>query len=53
MGRSAHAAACLNYGGECPQIFITGGNPLDGTVLRDTLILDVQSGMWKEVIDIC
>ena len=47
-GRSGHAAVCLNYGEDQPQVFIFGGH--DGREpLSDGWILDVQSGRWREV----
>ncbi len=47
MGRSSHAAACLGYGGNNPQLLVTGGY---GTkVLGDAWILDLQKGRWRRV----
>ena len=48
--RYAHAAVCLNYGGDCPQIFIAGGHT-DDTYddQSDGWILDMQSRRWREV----
>ena len=47
-GRDEHAAVCLGYGGDHPQLLVTGGN--DGSnVLSDVWLLDVQSGRWREV----
>ena len=48
MGRSAHAAVCLDYG-DHPQLLVTGGRSVDGKALRDAWMLDVQSGRWREV----
>ena len=52
--RSDHAAVCLNYGGEHPQLLVTGGwnGECDGRlrkVLGDCWILDVDVGKWREV----
>ena len=47
--RSAHAATCLNYGEEHPQLLITGGVNTNGTTLSDAWILDVNSGRWRRV----
>ena len=47
VGRSGHAAVCLGYGGDHPQLLITGG--YDGTRLSDVWLLDLQSGRWREV----
>ena len=47
-GREDHAAVCLGYGGDHPQLLVTGG--FDGnSVLSDVWLLDVQSGRWREV----
>ena len=47
-GRSRHAAVCLGYGGDHPQLLVTGG--IDGRSFRsDVWLLDVQSGRWREV----
>ena len=49
MKRTDHATGCLDYGGDRPQLVVTGGLDLSGNVLNDVWIMDVQSGMWKEV----
>ena len=49
MGRAAHAACCINYGEQHPQLLVTGGQDKDGKTLRDAWLLDVDSGTWKEV----
>ena len=49
VGRDSHSAVCLGYGGDHPQILVTGGLDKDKTVLSDAWTLDVQSGRWKEV----
>ena len=49
VGRDAHAACCLNYGEEHPQLLVTGGVDKDGISLQDAWILDVTSGEWREV----
>ena len=49
MKRSSHATVCLDYGGDRPQILVTGGHDASLNVLNDFWIMDVQSGMWKEV----
>ena len=47
-GKSEHAAVCLGYGGDHPQLLVTGG--IDrSSVLSDVWLLDVQSGRWREV----
>ena len=53
-GRDEHAAVCLGYGGDHPQLLVTGGFTSegftnDGVVLSDVWMLDVQSGRWREV----
>ena len=47
--RSSHAACCLNYGQDHPQVLVTGGADMNGNALSDMWILDVQSGRWREV----
>ena len=49
MGRSYHAACCLNYGEEHPQLLVSGGRDKDGNTLRDLWVLGVETGSWKEV----
>ena len=52
--RCNHAAVCLGYGGDHPQLLVTGGRGPGDKVLNDTWILDMQSGKWREVrIDEC
>ena len=52
--RFHHAAVCLGYGGNHPQLLITGGRDIGNKVLKDTWILDIQSEKWREVrIDEC
>ena len=46
--RYDHAAVCLGYGGDHPQLLVTGG--FDGIrVMSYVWMLDVQSGRWREV----
>ena len=47
--RSGHAAVCLGYGGDHPQLLVTGGSGGGNKVLSDVWILDIQSRRWKEV----
>ena len=47
--RSEHAAVCLGYGGDHPQLLVTGGIGGDNKVLSDVWILDIQSRRWREV----
>ena len=47
--RSAHAACCLNYGEEHPQLLVTGGLGKNNNALQDAWILDVKSREWREV----
>ena len=50
MKRVGHAAVCLDYGGVRTQLVVTGGCADRGcNVQNDVWIMDVQSGMWKEV----
>ena len=48
-GRYDHAAVCLGYGGDHPQLLVTGGLGSDLDVLSDVWLLDVQSWRWREV----
>ena len=48
-GRYSPAAVCLGYGGDNPQLLVTGGWTSGGDVLSDVWLLDVQSGRWREV----
>ena len=49
MQRGDHTTVCLDYGGDRPQLVVSGGLDDSGNVLNDVWIMDVQSGMWKEV----
>ena len=49
--RSCHAACCLNYGQHHPQVLVSGGWDKNGNTLNDMWILDVKSGIWREVRD--
>ena len=35
MKRSDHATVCLDYGGDRPQLVVTGGRDASGNVLND------------------
>lgn len=52
VGRSAHAACCLNYGEDHPQLLVSGGvvfNSHQHDTLSDLWLLDLDSAKWKEV----
>ncbi len=49
MERSLHAACCLNYGQDHPQLLVYGGLCDDNKTLGDMWILDVDTGKWAEV----
>ena len=49
VNREFHAACCLNYGEEHPQLLVTGGLDNNDNTLQDTWILDVNSGRWRKV----
>ena len=49
VARDLHAAVCLDYGGNHPQLLVTGGRGAGDKVLSDAWMLDVQSGRWREV----
>ena len=48
-GRSHHAACCLNYGDEYPQLLVTGGLDRQGKPLADIWTLGIKRGSWKKV----
>ena len=48
MERSNHAAVCLGFGGEHPQLLISGGLG-NKKVLNDLWILDVNTKKWRKV----
>ncbi len=47
--REDHAACCLNYGQDHPQLLVHGGQDSDDKTLGDMLILDIETGKWTEV----
>lgn len=47
--RSHHGSVCLGYGGDHPQLLVTGGWGDDEEILSDMWILDLHSQMWREV----
>ena len=49
MGRSGHAACCLNYGKDSPMLVMFGGLDDNKKVLGDLWVFDVNSGKWREV----
>ena len=49
MGRSGHAACCLNYGEDHPQLLVFGGVENAKETLRDMWVFDVDTGQWTEV----
>ena len=49
VARDGHAAVCLDYGGDHPQLLVIGGKDAVDKVLSDAWLLDVQSGRWREV----
>ena len=51
MARSGNASVCLGYDGDHPQIVVIGGIDDDLKVLSDMWLLDVVSGIWREVSD--
>ena len=51
MAREGHASVCLGYDGDHPQIVVIGGIDDDYKVLSDMWLLDVVSGIWREVSD--
>ena len=49
VGRSAHVAVCLGYGGDNHKLLVTGGRDANNVTLSDVWILDLDSRKWKEV----
>ena len=49
VGRRDHAAVCLGFGGDHPQLLVTGGDDGIGNTLKDVWTLDVGSWRWREV----
>ena len=47
--RSSHAAVCLNYGQQYPQLLVTGGLDRQSKPLADVWILDIERGSWRKV----
>ncbi len=49
--RAGHAACCLNYGQDHPQLLVYGGgdNGNKPLAMGDMLILDVDTVKWSEV----
>ncbi len=48
VGRTVHAACCLNYGQDHPQLLVHGGLGND-SILGDVWILSVDTFKWSEV----
>ena len=49
VGRSDHAACCLNYGQDHPQLLVYGGVDNGRKTLGDMWMLDVDTVQWTEV----
>ena len=47
--RCDHAACCLNYGQQHPQLLVTGGVNRALRILEDAWILDVDCKKWRKV----
>ena len=48
VGRYYHAAVCLRFGGDHPQLLVTGGFSENDT-LNEVWLLDIGSWRWREV----
>ena len=48
QARSNHAACCLNFGEEYPQVFMSGGMT-DDRVLNDAWLFNVKIKKWNIV----
>ena len=49
VNRVSHAACCLNYDEEHPQLLVTGGVDKNDNTLQDAWVLDVNFERWREV----
>ena len=49
VGRSGHAACCINVGDDHPLLLVTGGLDKENCVLKDAWLLDIMARSWKEV----
>ena len=49
VGRAVHAACCLNYGQDHPQLLVYGGVDNGFKTVGDLWILDVDSVQWTAV----
>ena len=47
--RSKHAACCLNYGQQYPQLLVTGGVNTEDKPRADAWILDIERKNWRNV----
>ncbi len=47
--RSVHAACCLNYGQDHPQLLVHGGDDNHNETLGVIWRLDINTGRWTEV----
>ena len=52
VGRTHHAACCLNYEDDHPVLLTTGGIDNNANTLTDAWLLDVTSGRWREVREV-
>ena len=47
--RDAHAACCLGFGSENPQLLVIGGIDAFDETIGDAWIFDLSSQTWREV----
>ena len=52
MERTRHAACCLDYGDDLPQLLVTGGVDKKRKTLNDAWLLDINTGRWREVREV-
>jgi len=52
VGRSGHAACCLNFGEDDPALLMTCGIDGNDNTLKDAWLLEVHSGKWREVREV-
>ncbi len=49
VGRAVHAACCLGYGEDLPQLLVHGGVDDNMCTLGDLWVLNVDTGKWTKV----
>ena len=47
--RSSHAACCIGFGSDWPQLFVIGGRGCFNQPLNDAWLCDLTTIQWKQV----